>query len=211
MVKHNLIGKEGTIIDATIVEVPIQHNNKDENEQIKNGKIPEHWQGKQNKTKLSQKDCDARWTKKHKCSYYGYKDHIKVDKKSKLILKASVTAANVHDSKELKNLVEKEDERLYADSAYIGEEIERILKMKGIEGQICERGARGRALTKKQKVSNRKKIKNTGESRTCIWVYDKFNERYLCKNDRISSCNILDNNDELNIQLMQILLSKEIK
>lgn len=83
--------------------------------------------------------------------------------------------------------------------------------MKGIEGQICERGARGRALTKKQKVSNRKKIKNTGESRTCIWVYDKFNERYLCKNDRISSCNILDNNDELNIQLMQILLSKEIK
>ena len=211
LVKHNLIGKEGTIIDATIVEVPIQHNNKDENEQIKNGKIPEHWQGKQNKTKLSQKDCDARWTKKHKRSYYGYKDHIKVDKKSKLILKASVTAANVHDSKELKNLVEKEDERLYADSAYIGEEIERILKMKGIEGQICERGARGRALTKKQKVSNRKKIKNTGESRTCIWVYDKFNERYLCKNDRISSCNILDNNDELNIQLMPILLSKEIK
>ena len=50
-----------------------------------------------------------------------------------------------------------------------------------------------------------------GESRTCIWVYDKLNERYLCKNDRISSCNILDNNDELNIQLMQILLSKEIK
>ena len=36
LAKHNLIGKEGTIIDATIVEVPIQHNNKDENEQIKN-------------------------------------------------------------------------------------------------------------------------------------------------------------------------------
>ncbi|WP_338065269.1 transposase [Treponema putidum] len=82
-----------------------------------------------------------------------------MDKKSKLILKASVTAANVHDSKELKNLVEKEDERLYADSAYIGEEIERILKMKGIAGQICERGARGRALSKKQKISNRKKSK----------------------------------------------------
>ena len=55
------------------------------------------------------------------------------------------------------------------------------------------------------------KIEQSGESRTCIWVYDKLNERYLCKNDRISSCNILDNNDELNIQLMQILLSKEIK
>ncbi|WP_371922613.1 transposase [Treponema sp. OMZ 790] len=112
-----------------------------------------------NKAKLSQKDCDARWTKKHKRSYYGYKDHIKVDKKSKLILKATVTAANVHDSRELKNLVEREDERLYADSAYIGEEIDRILKAKGIEGQICERGARGKPLTKNQKIGNRKNQK----------------------------------------------------
>ncbi|WP_269410020.1 transposase, partial [Treponema phagedenis] len=37
-----------------------------------------------------------------KRNYYGYKDHIKIDKKSKLILKATVTAANVHDSRELK-------------------------------------------------------------------------------------------------------------
>ncbi|CEM60603.1 transposase (fragment) [Treponema phagedenis] len=44
LAKNNLIGKEGTIIDATIVEAPIQHNSKDENEQIKNGKIPEQWQ-----------------------------------------------------------------------------------------------------------------------------------------------------------------------
>ncbi|CEM62140.1 conserved hypothetical protein [Treponema phagedenis] len=163
LAKNNLIGKEGTIIDATIVEAPIQHNSKDENEQIKNGKIPEQWQEKQNKAKLSQKDCDARWTKKHKRNYYGYKDHIKIDKKSKLILKATVTAANVHDSRELKNLVERKDERLYADSAYIGEEIEGILKAKGIEGQICERGARGKPLTKKQK-SVTEKIKNTGKS-----------------------------------------------
>lgn len=42
---------------------------------------------------------------------------------------------------------------------YIGEEIERILKAKVIEGQICERGARDRALSKKQKISNRKKSK----------------------------------------------------
>ena len=35
LAKQNLIGKEGTIIDATIVEAPIQHNNKEENEQIK--------------------------------------------------------------------------------------------------------------------------------------------------------------------------------
>jgi len=44
LAKQNLIGKEGTIIDATIVEAPIQHNSKEENEQIKQGQIPEQWQ-----------------------------------------------------------------------------------------------------------------------------------------------------------------------
>ncbi|CEM61850.1 conserved hypothetical protein [Treponema phagedenis] len=55
LAKNNLIGKEGTIIDATIVEAPIQHNSKDENEQIKNGKIPETMARKTNKAKLSTK------------------------------------------------------------------------------------------------------------------------------------------------------------
>ena len=41
LAKQNLIGKEGTVIDATIVEAPIQHNNKEENEQIKQGEIPQ--------------------------------------------------------------------------------------------------------------------------------------------------------------------------
>ena len=41
LAKQNLIGKEGTIIDATIVEAPIQHNSKDENEQINQGEIPQ--------------------------------------------------------------------------------------------------------------------------------------------------------------------------
>ena len=44
--KQNLIGKEGTIIDATIVEAPIQHNSKEENEQIKQEEIPQGRQGK---------------------------------------------------------------------------------------------------------------------------------------------------------------------
>ena len=93
--KQNLIGKEGTIIDATIVEAPIQHNSKEENEQIKQGEIPQGWQGEKHKAKLYQKDRDARWTKKHNRSYFGYKDHVKTDVKSKFILKATVTAAHV--------------------------------------------------------------------------------------------------------------------
>ena len=90
-----------------------QHNSKEENEQIKQGEIPQARQGEKHKAKLCQKDRDARWTKKHNRSYFGYKDHVK----SKFILKATVTAAHVHDSQELEHLVEKKDKRLHADTA----------------------------------------------------------------------------------------------
>ena len=54
------------------------------NEKIKNGEIPEEW--KKNPHKMAQKDIDARWTKKRDETHYGYKDHVKVDADSKLIL-----------------------------------------------------------------------------------------------------------------------------
>ena len=159
LAKQNLIGKEGTIIDATIVEAPIQHNSKEENEQIKQGQIPEEWQEEKHKAKLCQKDREARWTKKHNRSYFGYKDHVKTDVKSKLILKATVTAAHVHDSQEVDNLTKQGDNILYGHSAYSGEGIEKILKQKKIEGRICERGYRNKPLTEEQQENNKKKSK----------------------------------------------------
>lgn len=53
----NLITKTGCIVDASFVEVPRQRNTRDENKEIKNGKIPENWD---NPKKISQKDTDAR-------------------------------------------------------------------------------------------------------------------------------------------------------
>ena len=49
--------KEGSIIDATIVEAPRQRNNREENDQIKQGEIPEGWENKPNM--LRQKDTDG--------------------------------------------------------------------------------------------------------------------------------------------------------
>ena len=53
----------GQIIDASIVAVPKQRNGRDENAKIKDGETPEGWENKP--AKRSQKDMDARWTKKH--------------------------------------------------------------------------------------------------------------------------------------------------
>jgi len=70
-------------IDASFVEVPRQRNKKSENEQIKESNGSELWNDKPKKKR--QKDIDARWTKKDKQTFFGYKNHVKEDDKSKLI------------------------------------------------------------------------------------------------------------------------------
>ncbi len=103
-------------MDASFKEVPVQRNSKEENARIKNGEKIEEW----SEDKRRQKDTDARWTKKNKRSYFGYKNHIKVDARSKLIKKYRVSSAEVHDSKEFEGLLDESDEgqQIYADSAY---------------------------------------------------------------------------------------------
>ena len=71
----------GQMMDASIVKAPIQHNRREENDQIKQGEMPEGW----NKAKQRQKDTDARWTKKNNRCFFGYKNHINADKKHELI------------------------------------------------------------------------------------------------------------------------------
>jgi IS5 family transposase len=45
----------------------------------------------------SQKDTDARWTKKHGKSHYGYKNHVNVDRTHKLVRRYHVSDAALHD------------------------------------------------------------------------------------------------------------------
>ena len=150
---------EGKIIDASFVEVPRQRNKKEENEIIKSGEGADLWNDHPHKKR--QKDIDARWTEKNGQKYYGYKDHAKIDTKSKLIDTYEVTSAEVHDSQPTEKLLREEDrgQELHADSAYIGEPIDNILKDKGIIPQIIERAFKGKPLTDEQKENNRIKSK----------------------------------------------------
>ena len=102
---------------------------------------------------------DARRTKKNDETHYGYKDHIKVDKDSKLITNFSVTDAAVHDSREILGLIDEKDKAINADSAYVSEEIAAEIRKKnpGIKLAINEKGCRNRPLTEEQKAANREK------------------------------------------------------
>ena len=147
--------RKGQIVDASFVEVPRQRNNKAENAAIKDGKVPEGWENQPKR--LLHKDLDARWTKKNEQTFYGYKNHINVDEESKLIIRSAVTDASVHDSQALDAVTEIGDAPTFLDAGYTGPACAEVLRAKGIDGHICEKGARNRPLTKGQKRSNRKK------------------------------------------------------
>jgi len=154
-----IITHSGSIVDATFVDVPRQRNTKDENDEIKEGKTPKEWDKKKNQNKKAQKDINARWMTKNKERHYGYKNHVNVDKKSKIITKYRVTSAEVHDSQELKNIInKKKNRRLYGDSAYTGKEVQKCIPQK-ILNRIHEKGYRNRPLTKTQKRENTAKSK----------------------------------------------------
>jgi len=110
--------------------------------------------------KKRQKDIDARWTEKNGEKYYGYKDHAKIDTKSKLIDTYEVTSAEVHDSQPTEKLLKDEDigREFHADT-YIGEPIEKVLNDKGIIPQIIERAFKVKPLKEEQKEHNHIKSK----------------------------------------------------
>jgi IS5 family transposase len=151
--------KGGQIIDATLIPVPIQRNTRAENQQIKQGEIPPEWEGQPHK--LSQKDTDARWTKKNGESHFGYKNHVNIDAEYGFIRNHSVTDASVHDSQQFCQVLDGDNEgdEIWADSAYCNQALEEALEVVGYRSQIHERGYRNHPLTEEQKATNRDKSK----------------------------------------------------
>jgi len=147
--------KSGQIIDATFVPVPIQRNGREVNALIKENAVPIDW-GK-TPAKLAQKDIDARWTKKGGQSHYGYKNHINIDKDTKLIVASTCTDASVHDSQVLDAVLRDEaigGKEVWADSAYRSDEQEQSLTESQHESRIHERAYRNKPLTEVQERSN---------------------------------------------------------
>ena len=157
--EKELILNEGQLVDASFTVAPRQRNTREENKKIKNGEGDDLWKDKPNKKK--HKDIDARWTKKNGETFYGYKNHAKVDTKSKFINTYTITDASVHDSQALDDLLTEKDKEqdLHADSAYTGEEQEKTIAKYEMKNKVHEKGYRNKPLTDQQKANNTKKSK----------------------------------------------------
>ena len=156
-----VITHKGTIDDASFIDVPRQRNTRAENKIIKEGGTPEEWELPENAKKLSQKDMEAAWTKKNNELHYGYKNHVLVDRDSKIITEWRVTPANVHDSQMLMTMITEKVQEFWADSAYMSAEILAFFKenFPKIKLHICEKGYRNNPLTEEQKLGNCEKSK----------------------------------------------------
>ena len=145
----------GQIIDASIVAVPKQRNSRDENARIKDGETPAGWDNQP--AKRRQKDTDARWTKKHGKSHYGYKNHINVDRRHKLVRRYQVTDAAVHDSQVVDDILDPDNTAsdVWADSAYRSAEIEAKLEEKGLKSRIHRKGHRNKPLSEREQRGNK--------------------------------------------------------
>ena len=124
----------GTIVDATIVSAPSSTKNKEK-----------------------ARDPEMHQTKKGNQWHFGMKVHIGADSKSGLVHSASVTPANVHDSRELPRLLHGNETRLYGDSAYTGQK--EALKQVSPKAKdfTNKRARRNQPLSDADKETNRRK------------------------------------------------------
>lgn len=144
--------KKGQIVDASIVSAPKQRNSRKENKAVKKGNIPDSWSS----NKRRQKDTDARWVKKSGRNQFGYKNHIDIDVKHKMIRSYEVTDASVHDSNIFEKLLDESNSSrdIWADSAYDSRHKRATVKKQGFREHIQRKGCRYKKLSKRQIEGN---------------------------------------------------------
>ena len=157
LAEKGIVARKGALIDSTFVDVPRQRISREERDALKRKELPDRWQMPENANELPQRDAEAAWAKKGEEVHFGYKDHVKVDSESKIIIDFEVTPANVHDSQEICDLTDENDPMASADSAYSSKEIRETLLRRNpeVELLICEKGTRNHPLTEEQKERNR--------------------------------------------------------
>lgn len=168
----------GQMLDASIVEAPKQRMTREEKATIKGGGTPD-WPAK----KAAHKDMDARWTLKRGrvkkgpegdaservahgllIPAFGYKSHINVDRRHKLIRTWTVTHAAAHDGARLSELLDPQafGSEVWADTAYRSAKNEAAIAKAGRVSKIHFRRPRGKPLPPAHQAANRARSKIRG-------------------------------------------------
>ena len=164
--------REGTIVDATIIEAPSSTKNR-----------------------AGQRDPEMRQVKKGNQYHFGMKLHIGVDADTGLVHSLSITSANVHDVTEAHRLLHGEEQQVWGDAGYIGvQKREENLEL-AVGWQVAMKPGQRRkldpestaALGEKVKASIRAKVEHPFLDVKRLFGYAKVRYRGLAKNtDRLA-------------------------
>lgn len=145
---------QGAIIDATIIESAARPSK--ELQAVAIDREEESGTFEVEGPQRFSKDPDARWLKKGKKSYFGYKGFMIVDQEDGYIDQVHVVPAHVSEVTELEKIIKnRQDERLYGDKGYASKSNKELLKSKGIKNGLMEKAKKNKPLTHWQKVFNR--------------------------------------------------------
>ena len=175
LVKHGLQVSRGTIVDATIIAAPSSTKNR-----------------------TKERDPEMHQTKKGNQWYFGMKAHIGVDSRTKLIHSVAATAANVHDSQALPELLHGQERRVWGDAAYSGQRDVIRHHAPNAVNWIQAKAHRHRPLSEAERARNRTKSKVRAKVEHVFLVikrifgWSKVRYRGLAKNTHwlFSSCGL---------------------
>jgi len=131
--ERGLLMRQGTIVDATIIAAPPSTKNKSK-----------------------ARDPEMHQTKKGNEWHFGMKAHIGVDVASGVVHTLTGTAANEADINVLPKLLREQDQVIFGDAGYTGDEYKRGSRELGIRWCVQDKRKPGHNLSSSQKKRNRK-------------------------------------------------------
>ena len=159
--------REGTIVDASIVEAPSSTKNR-----------------------AGERDPEMHQTKKGNQWHFGMKAHIGVDSETGIVHSLSTTAANAHDVTEAHNLLHGGETQVWCDAGYqgvhkrdenLGREVEWQVAMRPGKRRKLDPGSE-EALAERCKASVRAKVEHPFLKVKRVFGYAKVRYRGLAKN-----------------------------
>ena len=165
LTERELMMSEGTIVDATIINAPSSTKNK-----------------------KKERDPEMHQTKKGNQWYFGMKAHTGVDKDSGLVHTVGISAANLHDSQAMDELLHGQETALWGDSAYQSKERQQTAEDNGLAWHVNVKASRHRALTEKERKHNRERsraraiVEHPYRIVKVLWGHTKVRYKGLLKN-----------------------------
>ena len=163
--EKGLLVREGTIVDATIINAPPSTKNA-----------------------TRTRDPEMKQTKKGNQWYFGMKAHVGINPRRGLVHSIVVTNAGVHDSQVIEELLHGEERALYGDKAYADKGKMEAFESRGIEWHIDRKGTAGHPLTPMDQDWNREQHRTRAKGEHAflvvkhLWGYRKVRYKGLLKN-----------------------------